>query len=156
MRLPESFYIQRLSGFLDGLTFVLPAVRTHMMRLLHFVTVRALRQRWTRQMVVRAARTGPPLGMSSFWIRHCSTPRLRPIRGYTRRRSELGRILWALRPEIYLLFLEPVLLQPCEGSHTRVRSVSLAPALFMVQIGTARGAQSPAIALADHFHRQRQ
>ena len=53
-----------------------------------------------------------------------------------------------------LLFLEPVLLQPREGSQTRVRGVPFAAALFVIQTRATRGAQAAAIALADNFHRQ--
>ena len=53
-----------------------------------------------------------------------------------------------------LLFLEPVLLQPREGSQTRVRGVPFAAALFVIQTCAARGAQTAAVALADYFHRQ--
>ena len=53
-----------------------------------------------------------------------------------------------------LLFLEPVLLQPREGSQTRVRGMRFAAALFVIEIRATGGAQTAAIALADYFHRQ--
>src|SRR5215469_108779 len=53
-----------------------------------------------------------------------------------------------------LLFLEPVLLQPGEGSQPRVRGMGLAAALFVIEIRAAGGTQSAAIALANHLHRQ--
>jgi hypothetical protein len=53
-----------------------------------------------------------------------------------------------------LLFLEPVLLQPRQGSQTWVRCMRFTPALFVVEVGATGGAQASTIALADHFHRQ--
>jgi uncharacterized membrane protein (DUF485 family) len=47
---------------------------TGAMRLLHFVAIRTFRQGWLRQEIVGATSAGAPLGMSSFWIRHCITP----------------------------------------------------------------------------------
>ena len=55
-----------------------------------------------------------------------------------------------------LLFLEPVLLQPGKGSQARVAGVPVAPALLVIKVGAAVRAQTPAVALADHFHRQGQ
>jgi hypothetical protein len=49
---------------------VIPAVRTHTMRRLGFVTVRTLAEANWLQCVVGAALGGPGLGVSSFWIRH--------------------------------------------------------------------------------------
>ncbi len=95
---------------------------------------------------------------SAFWnvvvwglALHCSlfSPRSRQHTSPSRSGSDsMG--FW---PE-NLLFLEPVLLQPREGSQARIGRVRLTAALFMVQVGPATGAQSPAIALADYFHRQ--
>src|SRR4029077_179351 len=90
-----------LLSFLDSLALVVAAMGTDAVGLLHLVAVGTLGERWTSQMVVRAASTRPPLGMTSLWIRHCTAPRSRLARGNTRRHSEQGRILWALRPEIY-------------------------------------------------------
>src|SRR5450432_1007106 len=89
----SDFYRGTLSGFLDGLALILPTIRADLVRLLHFVAVRALGQCGSLQKIVGAASTRPPLGMSSFRIWHCSTPRLRPARGHTNRQSEPGRIL---------------------------------------------------------------
>ena len=57
------------------------------------------------------------------------------------------------RPE-NLLFLEPVLLQPREGSQSRIGGVRLTTALFVIQVRPATRAQPAAIALAYDFHRQ--
>src|SRR5208337_1383810 len=62
---------------------------------------RALGQSRGKEMIVGASRAGAPLGMSSFWIRHNTTPCSRPVRGDTQRLSDRGRILWAFRPKIY-------------------------------------------------------
>ena len=42
-----------------------------------------------------------------------------------------------------LLFLEPVLLQPREGSQTRVRGVRLTAALFMIEVRAATSGTNP-------------
>jgi hypothetical protein len=134
--------------------FVITAMRTSPVGLLHFVAIRTLGHSGREQVVVSTTLVLASLGMSTFWIRHYITPGSRLIRGYTLRQSERGRILWAFGPEIYLLFLEPVLLQPREGSQTRVRGVPFAAALLVIEIRATRGAQTAAIALADYFHRQ--
>jgi hypothetical protein len=59
-------------------------------------------------------------------------------------------------PPRFLLLFEPVLLQTRQGRHTRVRNVGFTAAFLVVQVHTALGAKSPAIAAADDFHRQRQ
>src|SRR5215471_16616451 len=51
-----------------------------------------------------------------------------------------------------LLFLEPVLLDPRQGSQARVNAVSLATTLFVVQIRSASGTKTPAIAAANRLH----
>ncbi len=50
-----------------------------------------------------------------------------------------------------LLFFQPVLLEARERSQSWVRRVSLTPALFVVQVGAAIGAQTAAVTLANHF-----
>ena len=127
-----------------------------MVRLFHFVAVRAFGDRRREQVIVRPPVVLAHLGMSTLWVRHYTTPRSRLARSGTQRLTEQGRILWAFRPEIYLLFLEPVLFQPREGSEPRVAGVPLTPALLLIEVRPAVRAQPPAIALADHFHRQRQ
>jgi hypothetical protein len=47
-----------------------------LVRLLHFVAIRAFAQRRLGQMIVRPARAGPPLGMSPFRIWHRPAPSL--------------------------------------------------------------------------------
>src|SRR5271165_6462871 len=131
-------------------------MRTGMMRLLHFVAIRTLGNRRREQVIVRPPLVLARLGMSPFWVRHYTTPRSRLARSGTQRLTERSRILRAMCPEIYLLFLEPVLLQPREGSEPRVAEVPLTPALLLIEVCPAVRAQPPAIALADHFHRQRQ
>lgn len=71
------------------------------MGLLHLMTVRTLCQRRFEQMIVRTPGAGTPLGMSSLWIWHYTTPRSRLAQSGTQRQTELGRILWAFGPEIY-------------------------------------------------------
>jgi len=104
---------QELEALLDvvnGPAFVITAMRTSPVGLLHFVAVGTLGNSGREQVVMRATLILAGLGMATFWIRHYITPVSRLIRGYTLRQSERGRILWACGPEIYLLFLEPVLL----------------------------------------------
>ena len=55
-----------------------------------------------------------------------------------------------------LLFFQPVLLQARERGQPRVRRVGLTAALLMVQVGTATGAQSPAVTLANDLQGQGQ
>jgi hypothetical protein len=54
------------------------------------------------------------------------------------------------------LLFEPVLLQASQWSEARIGSVLFAAALFVIQVGTAVGAQAPAIAAADNLHRKRE
>src|SRR5882724_10935932 len=81
--------------------FVVTAMRTSPVGLLHFVAIRTLGHRGREQVVVSTTLVLARLGMSTFWIRHYITPGSRLIRGYTLRQSEQGRILWAFGPEIY-------------------------------------------------------
>jgi len=55
-----------------------------------------------------------------------------------------------------LLFLEPVLLQPSKGSQAGVCRMRLAATFLVVEVRAAGCAQPSTIALANHFHRQRQ
>src|SRR5215475_3432360 len=55
-----------------------------------------------------------------------------------------------------LLFFQPVLLQARQWRESRVCRMSLAAALFVVQICAAIGAKSAAIAAANYLHRQSQ
>src|SRR5882724_12483898 len=82
-------------------TFVVTAMRTSPVGLLHFVAIRTLGHGGCEQVVVSTTLVLARLGMSTFWIRHYITPGSRLIRGNTPRQSEQGRILWAFRPEIY-------------------------------------------------------
>ena len=61
-------------SFLHCFAFVIPAMRTSLMRLLHLMAMRTLSQRRLRQMVVRPPRAGSPLRMASLWIRHRTAP----------------------------------------------------------------------------------
>src|SRR5215467_3575722 len=68
---------RRLRGsFLDGLAFVVATVRAGLVRLLHFVAMRALAQGRLGQMIVGPPGACPPLGMSPFWIWHGTSPSL--------------------------------------------------------------------------------
>ena len=96
-------------------TLVLAAFRTNAVRKLRLVAVRTLRKTGCLQGIVRAARARPPLGVSTFGIRHISTstnfvqllpfgqgitifrvpdygarPSDRPLRAYNRTRSRSG------------------------------------------------------------------
>lgn len=145
------------------------------MRLLHFVAIGTFCQGRLREEVVGTPCAGTALGMSSLWIRHCNTPYVRPWSGHRPawqgRSSKISNIYFSrltyTQPENThimqrhrrvptepLLFLEPVLLQPSEGSQSWVAGMGLAAALFMIQARATGGAQSAAIALADYFHGQ--
>src|SRR5205814_5575885 len=68
-------FLDRLSGNLfDRFTFIVAAAWASLMRLLHFMTMRAFRERGLRQVIVCPASAGAALGMASFWIRHRTTP----------------------------------------------------------------------------------
>src|SRR3984893_8204728 len=95
---------KKLEALLDVVNrpaFVITAMRTSLVRLLHFVAIRTLGHSGREQVVMSATLVLARLGMSTFWIRHYITPGSRLIRGYTLRQSERGRILWAFGPEIY-------------------------------------------------------
>jgi hypothetical protein len=88
--IPEKVPVERLllnppltksSGgdVLNRFAFVVAAMGADVMRLLHFVAMRAFRQRRLFQKVVRPPRARSSLRMPSFWVRHSSTPRSRPI-----------------------------------------------------------------------------
>jgi hypothetical protein len=68
-------------------------MRAHLMRLLHFVAIRALRQRGLDQKIMGPARARASLRMPSFWVRHSSIPRCRGLRGL------YG--LWARKPIVF-------------------------------------------------------
>src|ERR1017187_5753214 len=53
--------------------FVLPAVRAHAVRQFGLVTVGTFRKARRLQRIVRAPRCSPPLGVSTFGIRHISS-----------------------------------------------------------------------------------
>src|SRR5271154_2446059 len=76
-------------------------MRADAMRLLHLMAVGAFGQGRRKQVIVRAPAVLPHLGMSSFWVRHCTTPRYRPARGNTPSHTDQGRILGGFNPEIY-------------------------------------------------------
>src|SRR5262249_44408005 len=68
---------RRLRGsFLDGLAFIVATVRASLVRLLHFMTMGAFAQGRLGQMIMGPPGAGPPLGMSSFWIWHRTSPSL--------------------------------------------------------------------------------
>jgi len=48
-------------------------MRAGLVRLLHFVAIRTLCERWPGQMIVSAPGAGAPLGMTSLWIWHTPT-----------------------------------------------------------------------------------
>jgi hypothetical protein len=171
--------LQRLLRIVYRTSLVIAAMRAGPMRLFHLVTVRALCQRRRSQVVVRPSCAGPSLRMSPFWIWHFLPPfsvplfPLLPLRHLLQYRSlryfvasfpgtslllTNTHISWRYRriSTVPLLFLEPVLLNPREGSEPRITGAPFAAALFVIQVGSARRAQPPAIALADHFHWQRQ
>src|SRR5256885_15771704 len=108
--------------------------------------------------------------MSSFWIRHRTAPLFNSLQdSLPCSGRSLGRcfLLSLVTPQKHtktlntiknfalLLFLEPVLLQSRQGSQARIHAVSLAAALFVVQIRAACRAQSAAIAAANCLHRHR-
>ena len=134
-------------------SLVVPTMRASPMRLLHLVAVRTFGQSRSKQTIVRASGAGAPLGMSSFWIWHNTTPCFAP-RSWLHTTPGRSRSDSMGFPPQNLLFLEPVLLQSREGSQSRIRRVRLTPALFMIQVGPATRAQPPAVALAYYFHRQ--
>jgi hypothetical protein len=60
-----------LSGFDDFPFFVEAAMRTGAMRHAHFVAIRTLGKRASRQMIVCPAPVAARFRVSSFWIWHC-------------------------------------------------------------------------------------
>src|SRR5215469_1259998 len=67
--------IHRSGGrFGHCLALVISAMRASLVRPLHFMAIRALGQRRLCQVVVRPARAGTALGMSSFGVGHRATP----------------------------------------------------------------------------------
>jgi len=54
--------------FLRRFALVITAMRTNLVRLLHFVAIRTLGQRGLGQKVIRAARAGPALRMPAFGL----------------------------------------------------------------------------------------
>src|SRR5262249_10428179 len=81
--------------------FIIAAMRTSPVGLLHFVAIGTLGHGGREQVIVSATLVLAHLGMSTFWIRHYFTPGFRLAQGNTPRHSEQGRILWAFGPEIY-------------------------------------------------------
>src|SRR5277367_698444 len=130
----------------NSFAFVIATVWASLMGLLDFVAVGAFAERGLAKKIVGASRAGSTFGVPSFWVRHGSTPHSR----------SLGAAFFCGRGRPNLLFLQPVLLQSRERSHSRVCCVGLTAAFFVIQIRAAIGAQSPAIALADDLHGQRQ
>ena len=62
-----------LLGIVNRPALVVAAMRASPVRLLHFVAVRTLAESGSRQMVMRPASAGAPLGMASLWIWHTPT-----------------------------------------------------------------------------------
>jgi hypothetical protein len=100
-----------------------------LVRLLHFVTIRAFAERRLGQKVVGPAITSAPLGVAPFWVRHRCTPS-RPL---------VAAEFMGFRPG-KLLFFQPVLLQARERRKARIAGMRLAPALLVIQVSTAVGA----------------
>jgi len=59
-------------------------------------------------------------------------------------------------PPGLLLLFEPVLLQACQRGHPRVRGMAFTAAFLVIQIHSALGTKTAAIAAADGLHRQGQ
>src|SRR5271163_315240 len=131
--LPAGYRALRLGRrrfLFHGFAFVIATVWAGLMGLLHFVAIGAFAERGLAEKIVGAARAGSTFRVPSFWVRHGSTPHSRSVRAA----FFCGRE----RPD--LLFLQPVLLQSRERSHSRVCCVGLTAALFVIQIGAAIGA----------------
>ena len=64
---------------LNRFAFVVAAMRAYLVRLLHFVAIRAFSQRGLDQKIMRPSRARSSLRMPSFWIRHSNIPRSRAI-----------------------------------------------------------------------------
>ncbi len=79
--------------FLSRFALIVSAMRANLVRLLHFVAVRTLRQRGLRQKVVRPPGAGASLRMPSFWVRHSNTPRSRRVGRTCGRAYRLSRIV---------------------------------------------------------------
>ena len=78
-----------LAGFLnrkDIAALISPALAAGAVRQLALVTVRALREAGRGEEVVAAALRRALLGMTPFWIRHCSIPFNRPLPAHARKR----------------------------------------------------------------------
>src|SRR5262249_15399804 len=149
---------------------IVAAMRARLVRQLRLMAIRAFRTRGLRQMVMRSPRTRPPLRMSSFWIRHRTTPLFAIPSVCIPAGGLKNGLLPLLLPHITrthkpaqfaaksdrLLFLEPVLFQPRQGSQARIGAMSFASALFVIQVRSARRTQPAAVTPADclHWHRQ--
>src|SRR5579885_2890591 len=92
-------------GFLDGPALVVPAVRAGAVGLLGLMAVGALGKRRLGYMIVGAANAGPALRVPAFWVRHNTTPLVRPT----------GQIVWAFRPKTYC-FLSQSCLRRASGA----------------------------------------
>jgi hypothetical protein len=73
--------LERLLDVVNRPAFVIAAMRTRPVGLLHFVAIRTLGHCRRKQVVVCATLVLARLGMSTFWIRHYITPGSRLIRG---------------------------------------------------------------------------
>jgi len=60
---------------LYGFTLIESAMWADLVGLLHFVAVRAFRQRGLDEKIMSSPGARTPLGMPSFWVRHDTTPR---------------------------------------------------------------------------------
>jgi hypothetical protein len=71
---PQTTGDYELGRFLSGFPFVITTVGTNLVRLLHFMAIRALAERRLGQKIVSPPGAGAPLGMPSFRVRHDTTP----------------------------------------------------------------------------------
>jgi hypothetical protein len=144
-----------LRRLLRRFALVVPAIRADTVRLLYFMAIGALGHGWLHKEVMRSPRAGPLLRMPSFRVRHSNTPLRRLYLSPLCGRQDRGRIVSGFLPG-KLLFFQPVLLEARERGHAMVHRVSLTPALFVVQVGSAARAEAAAFALADYLYGQLQ
>src|SRR5215470_6036172 len=134
-----------LSRRLYRFALIVAAMRTRLVRLLHLMAIRTFAQLRLGQKIVRPPRAGPSFGMPPFWVRH----KLHLVP------AALGGLYRAFGPE-KLLFFQQVLFDTRERGQAGIRSMGLAAALFVIQVGAAIRAQPPAIALANGLDGKRQ
>src|SRR5215469_11949610 len=117
---------ENLSRFLYRFALVVAAMRTRLVRLLHFMAIRTLAQLRLGQKIVGPPRAGPSFRMPPFWVRH----KLHLVP------AALGGLYRAFGPE-KLLFFQQVLFDTRERSQAGIRGMSLAAAFFVIQVGAA-------------------